>query len=85
MMTRPAPQILALLLAITCNSPMASAKEASPALASTYQGWETLRLANPLIELQILPEIGGRIIQFKLGGREHELDQGILSDFLGLD
>jgi hypothetical protein len=64
----PAPQILALLLAITWLPAMASAKEASP--ASTYQGWETLRLANPLIELQILPEIGGRIIQFKLGDRE---------------
>ncbi|MEN9468882.1 MAG: hypothetical protein RL630_615 [Verrucomicrobiota bacterium] len=68
MKTPPAPQILALLLAITWLPTMASAKEASP--ASTYQGWETLRLANPLIELQILPEIGGRIIQFKLGDRE---------------
>ena len=49
---------------------MAPADEAAPALGSTYQGWKTLRLANPLIELQILPEIGGRIIQFKLGGHE---------------
>jgi hypothetical protein len=57
-----------MLLAITWLPTMASAKEAPP--ASTYQGWETLRLANPLIELQILPEIGGRIIQFKLGDRE---------------
>jgi hypothetical protein len=68
MKTAPAPQILALLLAITWLPTMASAKEAPP--ASTYQDWETLRLANPLIELQILPEIGGRIIQFKLGDRE---------------
>jgi hypothetical protein len=68
MKTAPALQILSLLLAISCHFPMASAKEASP--ASTYQGWETIRLANPLIELQILPEIGGRIIQFKLGDRE---------------
>ena len=70
MKTPPAPQILALLLAISWLTSTAPAKEASPALGSTYQGWETLRLANPLIELQILPEIGGRIIQFKLGDRE---------------
>lgn len=37
---------------------------------STYRGWKTLALRNGLIEVQILPNIGGRIIQFGLGGRE---------------
>ncbi|MCX6872814.1 MAG: DUF4380 domain-containing protein [Verrucomicrobia bacterium] len=37
---------------------------------STYRGWKSLALRNGLIELQILPEIGGRIIRYKLGGKE---------------
>jgi len=37
---------------------------------STYRGWKSLALRNGLVELQVLPEIGGRIIQYKLGGKE---------------
>ena len=70
MKTTLAPKIFAMLLAIAWLSTLAPAADTSRADASTYQGWKTLRLANPLIELQILPEIGGRIIQFKLGDRE---------------
>ena len=79
-------QTLATALAILWLSPMAPAGEdpgpkpadkawarndnQAPATRSTYQGWKSLCLANPLIELQVLPEVGGRIIQFKLGGHE---------------
>ena len=38
--------------------------------ASTYRGWETQALTNGLIEVQVLPQIGGRVIQFKLGDTE---------------
>jgi hypothetical protein len=34
------------------------------------RGWQTVCLSNGLINLQVLPEIGGRIIQFRLGGKE---------------
>jgi len=37
---------------------------------STYRGWRSLALGNGLVELQVLPEIGGRIIQFRLGEKE---------------
>ena len=37
---------------------------------SSYRGWKTVRLGNGLVELQVLPEIGGRVIQFNLGGKE---------------
>lgn len=40
------------------------------ALASIYQGWKSVALANGLIELQVVPEIGGRVIQFKFGRKE---------------
>jgi len=42
----------------------------SPAVESAYRGWKTVWLSNGLIDLHVLPEIGGRIIQFKLGGKE---------------
>ena len=34
---------------------------------SVYRGWKSLAPRNGLIELQVLPEIGRRIIQFKYG------------------
>jgi hypothetical protein len=37
---------------------------------STYRGWESLAITNGLIEVQIVPQIGGRVIQFKLGDFE---------------
>jgi hypothetical protein len=48
---------------------------ATPALGasvskSTYRGWESLAITNGLIEVQIVPQIGGRVIQFKLGDFE---------------
>ena len=60
--------ILVLLAVSTLNL---AAKEL-PVLAggSTYQGWKSQRLSNGLIELQVLPDIGGRVIQFKLGDNE---------------
>ncbi len=33
----------------------------------TYKGWKALRLANGILEVIIVPEIGGRIIQLRLG------------------
>jgi len=37
---------------------------------SVYRGWKSMALRSGLVELQVLPEIGGRIIQFKLGEKE---------------
>lgn len=47
---------------------------AEPAVAafaepSQYRGWQTLALRNGLIELHVVPEIGGRIMQFSLGSK----------------
>ncbi len=36
----------------------------------TYKGWKSMCLANGFIELHIVPQIGGRIIQYKLGDNE---------------
>ena len=45
--------------------------EAQTAKESTYRGWKTLALSNRLIEVQVAPEIGGRVIQFTLGDFEY--------------
>ena len=37
---------------------------------ASYRGWRSLALRNGLIAVQVLPDIGGRVIQFKLGGSE---------------
>ena len=38
--------------------------------ASAYRGWKSLTFAGNGVELQIVPEIGGRVVQFTLGGKE---------------
>jgi hypothetical protein len=49
-----------------------SAQEFQPtATPSIYKGWKSLCLRNGLLELQVLPDIGGRIIQYKLGGKDY--------------
>lgn len=35
-----------------------------------YCGWQALRLSNGMVDLYIVPEIGGRIIQLGFGGHE---------------
>src|SRR5271165_4667927 len=35
-----------------------------------YRGWHAIRLSNGLISLIIVPQIGGRAIQLKLGEQE---------------
>lgn len=39
--------------------------------ATNYKGWKSLRLTNGILDLFVVPEIGGRIIQLRLGGREY--------------
>src|SRR2546422_1533887 len=37
---------------------------------SSSQGWKAIRLSNGLVELHLVPEIGGRVIQLTLGAQE---------------
>ena len=55
----------------------------------TYKGWDSMCLANGFIELYIVPQIGGRIIQYKLGDKEffwvNRQLAGLLPPGTGLD
>jgi hypothetical protein len=35
-----------------------------------YRGWKSIHLDNGLVSLEIVPEIGGRLTQFRLGAKE---------------
>jgi len=61
--------LLAAMLAGNRSAPGAGAPRPSVS-SSTYRGWESLCLDNGLVELQVLPDIGGRVIQFRMGGKE---------------
>lgn len=37
---------------------------------SSYRGWHTVCLSNAFVQVHLVPEIAGRIIQFKLGAKE---------------
>ena len=43
----------------------------SEAKKAEYRGWPSVALTNGLVEVQVVPEIGGRVIQFKLGDFEY--------------
>jgi hypothetical protein len=38
---------------------------------SEYQGWETYRLSNGIVTLEVAPQIGGRLIQYSLGAHHY--------------
>ncbi len=50
---------------------VAAPVSASDAKKDTYRGWESLALRNGLVEVQAVPAIGGRVMQFKLGDFEY--------------
>ena len=66
---RCVPILLLLLMAVALAPPKdLGGQEAQP---SKYRGWDTLKLANGLMEVHVVPEIGGRVIQLKLAAYEY--------------
>jgi hypothetical protein len=64
--------LFALCIATVALTPIANAADvlACTLAGSSYHGWKSHRLNNGLIALQIVPQIGGRIVQFTLGKKE---------------
>ena len=56
---------------VTCLLSPISAAAAVPALTQeVYRGWNTQCLSNGLVQVHVVPEIGGRVVQFKVGKHE---------------
>jgi hypothetical protein len=59
--------VATLLCFALCFVTSAEAQSGQP---STYKGWKAHVLKNDFVRLHIVPEIGGRVIQFALGEKE---------------
>jgi hypothetical protein len=53
------PAVLALMFAAGCASDMYNAYK-----------WKTIHLGNDLVDLEVVPEIGGRVLQYSLGDHD---------------
>jgi hypothetical protein len=49
----------------------ASAKEKCTVTATNYLGWKAEELANPWVKLEIVPELGGRLMQVTFGAHDY--------------
>ena len=59
--------IAATLCTAVCLITSAEVQSGEP---STYKGWKARVLENGLVQLHVVPEIGGRVIQYALGKKE---------------
>jgi hypothetical protein len=62
--------LMAMMVPISAHSQISVGEDQPVIVRSHYRGWDSQRLSNGLIELQIVPEIGGRVVQYKLGEME---------------
>jgi len=46
----------------------AGGQQAADAAPSQYRGWKSLALSNGLVTVQVVPQVGGRVIQLTLAG-----------------
>lgn len=53
------------------SSPVGEAAEQATAAEVDYHGWRALKLTNGMVTLVAVPDIGGRIIEYKLGGHPY--------------
>jgi len=68
---RAAPRfVLIAVIGLTLGAVSASAMPPLWIEAEDYRGWKTIHLDNGLVSLEIVPEIGGRLTQFRLGAKE---------------
>ncbi len=62
---------LALASVLPCYAASTPASTSGCTVRSTnYLGWEAEELANPWVKLEIVPQIGGRLIQVTFGGHD---------------
>lgn len=65
---------LVLLPASVASRPawgQADAQEKCSVRATDYLGWKAEELANPWVKLEIVPELGGRLMQVTFGGHDY--------------
>lgn len=53
------------------SSPIGAAAEQATAQEADYHGWRALRLTNGMVTVVAVPDIGGRVMEYKLGGHPY--------------
>ena len=61
--------VLFVVLSVSCLS--ARALSQCKLEETTYRDWNALKLSNELVEVYVVPDIGGRVIQFIFDGHEY--------------
>ncbi len=59
-----------LILLMAAAGLTVSAQNQATLSGTKYKGWNSQKLSNGLVDVQVVPEIGGRIMQFSLGAKE---------------
>ncbi|MBE7558360.1 hypothetical protein HS125_05235 [bacterium] len=59
--------VIALASAVLCDA----AAQCSLNEKSSYMDWPTVRLSNGVVEVELLPQVGGRVIQVRYDGHEY--------------
>ncbi len=63
-------QNLFLLVAYSAFAGSALPPSAPKLESGFYRGWKTTCLSNGVVQVHVVPEIGGRVVQFKVGDKE---------------
>lgn len=53
------------------SSPITQPNEQATASEADYHGWRALRLTNGMVTVVAVPDVGGRIMEYKLGGHPY--------------
>jgi hypothetical protein len=69
-MNRKLLETVAMCLTMGSAACLAPVEETTAARPSVYQGWPCHRLENEVVRLHVVPDIGGRVIQYALGDKE---------------
>lgn len=65
-----AKTVIALLVLMLMVQSCSSGKTKSVKSWKNYKGWNSMCLSNGIAELNIVPQIGGRVVQYKLDDKE---------------
>ncbi|MCP4614118.1 MAG: DUF4380 domain-containing protein [Planctomycetes bacterium] len=62
--------LLALMLLVQSCSSVSGGKSKALKKTEDYKGWDSICMSNGIIQLNVVPAIGGRVVQYALGDKE---------------
>ena len=62
--------LIALMLLVQSCSLVSGGKSKALKKTENYKGWDSICMSNGIIQLNVVPAIGGRVVQYALGDKE---------------